>query len=424
MKKKKKFILGMTVVALASITVILQSSFNSNPNVQSNKEIVFYDSEMAMQTDEFKESMINQLNEEYGDDYASIISLNSQAVETSAEVNDLIINDNGVYPDYYGGMYINNEQKLVVQIVSNNIPTITNSAYQTYDSLAAIDDNIVIDYVDNSYNELKEIDDSIINYFANNLSSDISIVGNYVDVYTNKVVVELEDNTPAEQQKFKDLVFDSEHIIFKTGERSSNALNAGQGLYNGNQLLCSLGFRAKRNGQNGFVTAGHCVESFAEGNSYYSYGTLRKKVYSNGKKADAAFIQSSATITNNLQYSISSYPPVNSLSTMTYPSVNITAGMAVGKSGAVSQGTYGTVTAASYTVYSFNDVTGDTIQLPDQVKTNVYALDGDSGGVVVNISLNRDPVAIGIVQGSTNQTHEMNFSKYSNIASLLGITTY
>ena len=411
----------MTVVAFASVAVISQTSYGSTPTVQSNKEIVFYDSELAMQTDEFKESMVNQLKEEYGDGYASIVSLNSQAVEASAEINDLIINDNEVYPDYYGGMYINDNQRLVVQIVNNNVPALTNSSYQTYNNIMN-DDNVVIEYVNYSYNELNNINDSITEYFSNNISSDISISRNYIDVYANKVIVELSNNTSLEQQKFKDKVSDSELIVFRHGERSINALNSGQGMYYDGDLLCTLGFRAKRNGKSGFVTAGHCVQMFSEGSQYYSYGKIAKNAYKFGTPADAAFIENSS-VTNNLQYPISTrYPAITSLKTMIYPQ-NLVAGTLVGMNGAVSHGKTGKITQANVTHYVTDTYTLQPVQIKNQVMTDIKGSPGDSGGVVFTIDLN--PRVVGVVQAMKGGTDEMSFSTYSNISSELGgITRY
>ena len=75
-------------------------------------------------------------------------------------------------------------------------------------------------------NELNTINNMIINYFTiNGVKEYNNFCGNYVDVLTGVVVVELLDISQKEQDKFKKIVVDSDLIEFRKGEKGFNDLN-------------------------------------------------------------------------------------------------------------------------------------------------------------------------------------------------------
>ncbi len=413
MNKKNKIviILIVSIMTLSSLLFTNLINFNNDTNLDSNSESIAF----------LEKKWEAKLTEKYGSDYQNVLDLNLRSVNTSEKIEQLLKStEYNSYPEFYGGRYINDDQELVLQIVKNedhnNYKLTTN---KLYNDILSIDNNIIVEYVDNSYNTLKEIDNYIIEYFKNHKNTDISIVANSVDVYSNKVVVELENNSQLEQEKFKRNVIDSDLIIFKSGKRSYNTLNPGQGLYNGSELACSLGFRAKLNNQDGFVTAGHCVQKINVGDTYYGYGTLVKSVYEDNNSTDAAFIKTSTSVSNNLQYA--AYP-VTALNTGSYPQT-YTVGTIIGKSGATTGGTLGKITNSSKTMYVIDHSNYTLYALPDQVMTDVKAEGGDSGGAVFTASSKLGTI-LGIVQGATEETHEMNFTKFINIQQSLGITKY
>ena len=70
-----------------------------------------------------------------------------------------------------------------------------------------------------SLQELSKVNDQIIAYFqSENIQYD-NYSYNYVDEKNKVVVVGLLDNSKEEQDRFKELVVDSEYIRFEKGER-------------------------------------------------------------------------------------------------------------------------------------------------------------------------------------------------------------
>lgn len=55
-----------------------------------------------------------------------------------------------------------------------------------------MDNAIKIEYVNNSFNELNEINNSVSEYITTDKIHD-NIIGGYVDIMNNKVVVEMKD---------------------------------------------------------------------------------------------------------------------------------------------------------------------------------------------------------------------------------------
>lgn len=71
---------------------------------------------------------------------------------------------------------------------------------------------------DVSETELNKVNDQIIMYFSSENAQYDNLSFNYVDLTNKKVVVGLIDNSKEQQDKFKDLVINSELIEFIEGE--------------------------------------------------------------------------------------------------------------------------------------------------------------------------------------------------------------
>ena len=416
MKKSIKKVSAMLLLTEVTIT-ILSSTFYLSP-VENNSKISFYDAESEIYTKEFQDSLKQSLFEKYGENYQDVVNSNIKATKIANEIDNLLDEkNNGLYPNYYGGNYINDNQELVIQVVKNKISRSTDSKFNELNAIKSANDNVLIEYVDNSFNELKKVDDYIIEYFSKNSDTDISIVSNYVDVLKNKVIVELENNSIEEQEKFKEKIIDSEYIEFLDGQRTYIALNAGEKMWQGSTQGCSVGFRATLNGKKGFVTAGHCTQKIKIGEDYLGYGILKKQVYGMGQRTDASFIETDGTVTNDLQYSVW---PATSLRVPDYNKATV--GTLIGKSGWKTGGTQGKITVLSQTMYVTDSITMRPVQLVDQTMTNVKADGGDSGGPV--FLLEKSATIVGIVEGSTSETHYMNYTKMQNIKADLGIFRY
>ena len=429
MRKK----IGILLVLTSIISLLLSGIvyFSNNNEIEAKDNLAFVDINTKLELQKLEESLINT----FGTDYENIMvkNINSTAIaenlEKSFDKNEF---NQTVYPDNFGGMYINQNGNLVVNIVNSDNSTQTTTLsleYLNKSKSLQLDNSIIKNYVEYSYEDLENVNQTIIDYFITNGVTNSNFISNYIDTISNKVIVELKDISVDEQQKFKNEVVDSEMIEFKQGERvnlkatykagaeistSGSAYNSS-GAYMLVNKYCSIGFRAKYNGTNGYVTAGHCF-GFMDYNinlsATASYGTFVKRVYN--QSMDAAFISSSHTISNNLQN-----PGYQASFINTTGSNYFTTGTAVGsagyngyKSGLISSLNYSTTDENGY--YHTN-----------LVKTNFSVVQGDSGGPVFTIStstLTSGCPLIGIV--SVGDTSSMGFYSYNSVISSLGLTKY
>ena len=96
------------------------------------------------------------------DEYEKYLERNWEQVQLSTDIQNKMkqyynIKDSfrDLYPDYYGGIYISDDAKnLVIQVVKENIPPKESNDYLIYDEIIGMNDNIIIEYVENSFNEL------------------------------------------------------------------------------------------------------------------------------------------------------------------------------------------------------------------------------------------------------------------------------
>lgn len=418
MKKKAMIVIG---IAITMVVIAITIPKNNTSNAISEMpEFALLDDNRVNIPDYVQDSINKDLKEKYGDNYREVLEQNNRAAETATKIRSyytLYRTKEMVYPNYYGGMYINDDQKLVLQIVEENIPNSGEIEYHKYSKITNIADNIEIEYVKYSYNELKTIDDRIIEYFSSEYADYNNLAATYVDVYSNKVIVELKENTIEYQNEFRAKVVDSKLIEFKQGQEAITAANPGEAItvantYNGNTKygFCTRGFRVKLYNQSGFLTSGHCTGASYVGTNV-GVGTLVK--YKFGGKVDAAFIQTGTSITNTLPSTVSG---ISTLNTLTF---NSTSGQIIGMYGSVSGGRTGTITNSSISVSANNDIGGVCALITDQVRTNVQAARGDSGGPVFSLYKGE---SLGIVESIDG--NDMIFTKLTNIASEFGVARY
>ena len=404
MKDKIKKI---TILSLCASMVLPTVAFaQTNYNV-SNSNILLYEYEK-------KASLI----ESYGDNYDDFIEKNMYELKITQKIYEFLMdNYDNSYPNYYGGMYITEDSNnVILQIIKNNIPSDNKNEYKKYKELISFDDSIIIEYVDNDFNSLDEVNNNIIKYFSSDKVEYKNLIGNYVDVYTNKVIVEIDKNTKETQNQFKELVIDSDLITFVEKEgRNEDALNAGSGIKTkGVDNNCSMGFRAKINGNVGYITAGHCYDGTGESSTG---GTVTHRQYSGS--VDAAFVKKTNILTflyNTLTYQGGGITQLNTIGLCPF----LSSGTAVARSGVSSQYRAGTVTNNNYSGY------WGTTYFTNLVATNVYVLGGDSGGPVF-FPTNTDGGAtlIGVVKGKiTTNDYSMFFTKEENVASAFGYSRY
>lgn len=369
------------------------------------------------------------LEKTFGSNYKELLSNNINSTSLAKKIEEGFNSDqdgNISYPSSYGGMYINSDGKLVVKILNNQQKTVN-----YIDNLQLSNENEIIkEYVEYSYTELTRIYNVICEYYLENIKNDTNFVGNYIDVENNKVVVELINIENNYIENFKNNVIDSNAVIFKNGERIStkSSYKAGQGFsynvtYSNNQQThissssCSVGFRTKRNGVSGFVTAGHCFgyQGYNVDSVTFSDGTYVTRQYST--TMDAAFIKlaSGNTVVNNLYKTGVQATFINTTGNNYYVNGNV-----IGLVGSKSGYKTGTISSLSYSATD-----DDGYYHTNMIKGNITVIEGDSGGPVFTLSsttLNNGAPLIGII--SVGGTGIVGFYKYNDIVSSLRLTKY
>ncbi len=321
-------------------------------------------------------------------------------------------------------MYIDDNDNLVIQIVESATPTKNDKEYSTYQSALAVDKDSKIEYVKYSYEELQEVHDQILAYFLSDENNIIS--GLYIDVISNRVVVELMNFTEKEIQEFKNVVTNSSMVSFKNGTvfESISTVNPGVFFQSSTSQGCSYGYRARNSaGQEGVVTAAHCFLDGKKG-SIASVGPVKN--WQCGGKMDAAFVQNTkgASLTNNFAQK---YPLGNVTSLSTNVVNSFYAGQKIAKLGSKTGFTLGSVSFPSYSVSMLMDSLKITVNFTDLVYADMLSLNGDSGGIVIDQTLNFNDgyltAGICTASSSTNRNHSL-FAKASNINSTFGLSRY
>ena len=364
------------------------------------------------------------LKEFLGDNYKEKIQKNTASAQNIEKMQSIIRNNNlktqkniTEYPDYIGGFYIDkNDNIVVIQVLKDAEPTKVKSQAASYDlfqNILSVDKTARIEYVENSYNEINDVIDVLEEYYSENYENGY-IDAYYDDIVNNRVVVELKDYSMESINSFKKNVIDSPIIHFSESRNIVDyaSFKSGEGIPT---LGCSIGFRAKLNSADGFVTAAHCVSGVNE--VVPVFGTVKK--YRRSGNVDAAWIDLNVgtTIINalyNNPVGLVLSAPLNNT-----PVTSFVVGQLYGKSGAYSYYTYG---------YIEGENASGSGGLTGLVKTSIYATHGDSGGIVVKITGTGNlPVKFqtaGIVQGGPAGGGDMNFTRASSIVSAFGVTTY
>ena len=162
-----------------------------------------------------------------------------------------------IYPDYYGGSYINDAGQLIVYVTDN------------VQRPAVLSDNanVVYEPCTYSYNELLSVMDTLNNYKFSRSNDAIASNFNEFGLYDseNRIIVKLDDLSDESIKEFKENVCDSAVIKFEQGcgpiETEVN-VNAGDKIsFSGGSA--SVGYRVKRDGeatqQSGNADAAFCA---------------------------------------------------------------------------------------------------------------------------------------------------------------------
>ncbi len=352
--------------------------------------------------------------EKYGKDF---FENQEKANESYEEIKKSFNKDRASeYPEYYGGAYVNDAGNLVIYVIDYDKKNEEEKdKYREMYYTITKDKNITIKNAKYSYSSLTKTMDKLNQYCENNPLDEIS---KNLDTYAlldaeNKIVVELENCNEEVIKKFKSKVIDTSQIEFKKAEAESEdyaSLKPGRKILKSNGGMASMGYRAKKNGVSGIVTAGH----FADLNTKIYVGS--KKIgtvtaYAESGSVDAAFVKvtNSSYVPSNTLYGTS-----NSLSTtISEPGV----GTVINKIGAKTGHTSGKIVSTNSTF----KVNGN--RFTNLTKADFDAAKGDSGCIVYSyIASTNTRLTLGILKGGRG--NYCYYVKANQINSRLGISRY
>lgn len=318
-----------------------------------------------------------------------------------------------IYPDYYGGCYLDENHNLVVLVTGDA------NVYKQDVMTRANSSDFVLKSCEYSYNELNDVMNELNQFFLNDAN------GNIVDALQwhsfalsdkdNCIYVRLGDFTDANIARFKQMVLDSPILdfeksggipVFDAAPQPGGALG-----YSSGREDASMGYRAKYNGEEGFVTAGHFLSVVGE----YVYCGNTQVGYCEQTQLDGIDAAWCVSFTN--------YYPTR----ITPMGVNLSAtvGLVLFGSTATMEGitsgiSYGNVTSTSTTARFNAVINGVTrsYQLTDCVETDYSASGGDSGGVVYDLY----NYVLGIHSG--HNSFNSYFTKAENINSTFNLSMY
>ena len=163
---------------------------------------------------------------------------------------------NFVYPDYYGGGYVDDEDHVVVFVKGK-----PEDFVDEFQQRAGSKDVIVLS-CEYSYNEMVALVDSLnILFLDDALCDELGWTGIAIDTKKNRVLIDLLPLTERAKRRFRERICRSGAIEFGRGGVSISDASANlAGSVSYLKYGASIGYRAKNSkGASGFVTAGHLV---------------------------------------------------------------------------------------------------------------------------------------------------------------------
>lgn len=164
-----------------------------------------------------------------------------------------------IYPDYYGGVFLNDNGQPVVLVKGDC------ELYRKELTTRAASDNLILKPCDYSLNELEEVYDALDQYMKNNqaICKELKFYGFGLRTDLNRISVKLGDCSQASIDKFKATVMNDRRIIFQKGgimtaDVISDDIAPGSLIISPSGAL-SAGYRAIRGVELGIATAGHGI---------------------------------------------------------------------------------------------------------------------------------------------------------------------
>ncbi|HVI42942.1 MAG TPA: hypothetical protein VM577_20235 [Anaerovoracaceae bacterium] len=412
-KQNKTVNLVLTLVLLLSLCITpLNTSYAGEPSERNVTTGLTGEEQLAIASSAFdKERLANlDISREL---YIKLIdSFSQEPVPVASD-----------YPDWYGGCFMNDQGKLVIYVTPDYSEGVQLLKVEEEVINIVGSDDILFEPCEYSYRYLTETMDYLNSTMLGAKGLAVADNFNSFGVYDkeNRVIVFQEADTnksiTADEsiKEFMNNAYDKGCIIFAESEGMPiDQANVNPGDYLQSETIYgSVGYRARRSGVDGIVTAGHVANTTTSGsNSIYNYNGTKIAECTTRQQSgsvDAAFCK----ITN------SSYVPTNTImsGTLLTSTLNPAVGDVVYKIGDVSDATSGTVQSTNFSA-SFNGVPFTNLS-----KATYYSETGDSGGLVFTFNMSTNTgYTVGIVKGIYGGDGV--YVKASLANSALGITRY
>ena len=284
-----------------------------------------------------------------------------------------------VYPDEYGGAYIDSNDNLVVQVVEKANTDDGDFSFERLSEITGLQ-TFKIQEVKYSFNELIKARNDVGSFIpkidletgklkdlpqekASLYQSEI--VETSIDQKNNSVVVLMDDISRESTDEFREIVSNAPFLKFEVASEERPALqssySSGSGWLNPDTTKGSIGFPATYGTHSGFVTAYHCTVGGMNTIDGWDYGT---RIHGSST-LDYAFIENQGsvhTITRSL------YDTTKSLSSGMY--AYLAEGSDVGRTGR----------ASGYSSGSVIRIGSNNFLNQDLILTDCGSANGDSGG--------------------------------------------
>lgn len=322
-----------------------------------------------------------------------------------------------IYPDYYGGGYLDVDGNVVVLVKGSKDEYVGEFQRRTLSS------NVVVKECLYSYNELVQFNELITKKFMDeSLREGLHWTSVGIDTEANRIVVGIIGCTEQAIANFKSMVLDSDVVIFKEG--GEGVLDSSVDLGGNISYLDaggSLGYRARGTGGSGFVTAGHCVPKV--GGFVYidgSYGADCKNTQYAGS-FDGAFclLRSGYSVSNVTKYG----KVVVKAELVPLANMKNTTIVMEGRSTAkASSGIVSSVSESQTFTKNLPGIGNKTYTISNLIYSSYPSAGGDSGGIVYDKSSSK---VVGVHTGRrlTNNKFVGSFTSYAGaINSAYGLT--
>lgn len=316
-----------------------------------------------------------------------------------------------LFPDYYGGSYIEDETGKLVVLVKGEDEKSKKEIKRLTDNSS----NVVYKSCDCSYNEMLQTIDEILKKWQIFHEKGIEIVSVEERIMEGVIVITIDGYSNEKENVIRETIScDYLRVEESHEEKKEGAtVRAGDGIaVEGDDLTGTYGFAAKRNGEAGFVTAGHvCSEIGTE--IFYNetvIGEVAAVSYAIGRTSDSAFVKARGIALSNR---VKNNGTIWAASSRVFPE-NTT----VYKYGAKTGRTMGVIKSNNY--INMGTKSSNNLGVADYVSDR-----GDSGAPVLFYEGNYGGVSrytlLGIHKGR-GETGNAIFSHYKNIAKELGVT--